>query len=58
MGSIFSFSTMYAIFAVIVMVFPVPAPAKYQVRGWVCLREGSWGQIKGEEGEFSSKIYR
>jgi hypothetical protein len=27
-GSMFSFSTMYAILAVMVVVFPVPAPAR------------------------------
>ena len=32
-----SFSTMYAIFAVMVVVLPVPAPAKIRGGGWVCL---------------------
>ena len=50
-GSIFSFSTMYAIFVVMVVVLPVPAPARISWGAWVCLIEESWRGFKVERRE-------
>ena len=46
--SMFSFSTMYAILAVMVVVLPVPAPARISWGAWVCLMASSWRDFKVE----------
>ena len=50
-GSIFSFSTMYAIFVVMVVVLPVPAPARISWGAWVCLMASSWRGFRVERVE-------
>src|SRR5659263_775957 len=52
-GSMFSFSTMYAIFAVMVVVLPVPAPARMSWGAWVCLMASSWRGFRDERREFN-----
>ena len=50
-GSMFSFSTMYAIFAVMVVVLPVPAPASISCGACVCLMTSSWRGFREEKVE-------
>ena len=50
-GSMFSFSTMYAIFAVMVVVLPVPAPARISWGLRVCFMASSWRGFRVERVE-------
>jgi hypothetical protein len=42
---------MYAIFAVMVVVLPVPAPARMSWEDWVCLMASSWRGFREERRE-------
>ncbi len=46
--SMFSFSTMYVIFAVMVVILPVPALARISWGAWVCWIVSSWRGFRDE----------
>ncbi len=50
-GSMLSFSTLYAILAVMVVVLPVPAPARMSCGPWVCWMDSSWRGLRVERVE-------
>jgi hypothetical protein len=44
---------MYAILAVMVVVLPVPAPARISWGDWVCFMASSWRGFRDERREFN-----
>ena len=58
-GSIFSFSTMCTIFAVMVVVLPLPAPAKISWGAWVCFMDSNgrgFGVVSKESKEINTTL--